>query len=319
MQLSWGCPRRVWSHVLDHSPQATFFHTPAWAATVQAAGLAVPYPLLARWSDGRMALGVLGVRPAWRGLSRRAGLGLAGGYGGLVATAPLGEAEQGQVYRALWQRFGDCTGFSNPFGAPPPAGTGFTLSPAAPTRAIRLVPSRDGPSGAAGPDARAADRTAGVGLRLIEQPCPDDWAILGRLAAERAETPDGPAGWFACLQRHGGTALKMVQATLAGRPVGMLVVAIQGRIATVLHLAWDRRHDGHGVTTALVEGGLDACQARGLQWLDLRPATGGGVSATLAAAFGAETLPIWTCHHAPWPLRGLRLLKPRLVDDSLTG
>jgi hypothetical protein len=320
----------VWTHVVDRSPQATFFHSPAWADVVRSHGLGEPQTLLASWPDGRQAICVIGVRPAWRGLIRAARTGTAGGYGGLVATGPLTVLDQRRIYRALWQRFGECGGSSNPFAEPPPPDTGFTLQQAPPTLAIRLAPL---------PELRrryhqdrqqavARYQAAGVSLRHVEQPCPDDWQAFLRLyeletafwhAQGRPLHLVRDAGWFASLQHHAARALRMVVATVDGVPAGILVYACQQRIATELYLVWDRQFRKAQVTTALKEACLAACHARGLQWLDFMPSGSLDGVARFKTSFGAEPLPIWEFAHPSWAARGLRLLKPPRTADPIAS
>jgi hypothetical protein len=326
MRLSWECPRSVWAHLVEHSPQATFFHSPAWADVVQANGLGETRTLLAQWRDGRQAICVLSLRPTWGGLLRTARSGVAGGYGGHVATTDLSDTERRSLYQALWQRCGDCGGSTNPFADSPPADSGFALHPAPPTYAIRLAPleelrrhyhwERQ--------QAVAHYRQYGVQVRVIRQLGEDDWRLFLQLheletSIWRQHGPPHDVRWFASLQRYANRPLRMILASAGGEPAGALIYAVQHRIATELYLAWDRRFRDHQVPTALKEACLADCFAQGQHWLDWLPAAGLPGAARFKSSFGAQPLPVWVYDHPAWPARGLHLLRPDRHADTIAS
>jgi hypothetical protein len=321
MRLTWNCPRSVWTHLLAHSAQATFFHSPAWADVVRVNGMGEPQAMLAQWQDGRQALCVVGVRPVWGGLIRAARSGTAGGYGGLVANGPLSEYELRVLYRALWRRFGECGGLSNPFAQPPPNETGFRLHPAPPTLAVRLAPLSDLRQRYTLERLRAVTRyqKREVQLRVVRQPTADDWRQFMRLYEHETgiwRQQGRPlhlvrdARWFASLQQASGHQLRITVATVAGETVGMLVYAIQHRIATELYVVWDHAYAQYQVTTALKEASLAECHATGLRWFDLMPSGSLAGVEHFKVSFGAEPLPVWEFYHPSWASRSLSLIRP---------
>ncbi|MBC7544581.1 MAG: GNAT family N-acetyltransferase [Candidatus Sericytochromatia bacterium] len=321
MRLSWDCPRSVWSSLLDHSPQATFFHSPEWADIVAANGLGQPRTLFAQWADGRQALCVLGVRPVWGGFVRAARSGTGGGHGGLVANGPLAEGERRAVYQALWRRYGECGGSTNPFGEPVPAGTGFTVTPASPTLVVRLASLADLRAQYHRGRLRAVERylKQGVQLRHVPQPSLADWAGFSQLYDQEVvywQSQGRPmhlvrdARWFQSLHQHAAKQLRLIVATVAGETAGMLVYASQRRLVSELYLVWDRRFGNHQVSTALKEACLAECHAHGRQYVDFMPSGRLGGVEHFKASFGATPMPVSEFYHPSWRTRSLLALRP---------
>ena len=321
MRLSWDCPRSVWTSVLSHSPSATFFHSPEWADVVAANGLGQPRTLLAQWADGRQALCVLGIRPVWGGLVRAARSGT-GGHGGIVATGPLSDSERRLYFRSLWRRFPECGGSTNPFGEPMPAATGFMVTPAPPTMAVRLAPLAELRRRYHRERLRAVERyqQQGVALRVIPQPGPADWQAFYQLYEQEVEhwrelgRPmhlARDARWFQSLQSLAAKQLRLVVATVAGEVAGMLVYAGQHRVATELYMAWDRRFSQHQISTALKEACLIESHAHGYDYVDFMPSGGLTGVEHFKTSFGAEPLAISEFYHPSWPTRSLKVLRPQ--------
>jgi hypothetical protein len=163
---------------------------------------------------------------------------------------------------------------------------------------------------------------------VVRQPCDDDWRAflkLYELETGHWRSQGRPlhlvrdARWFAILQQHAGRQLRLIVASVAGEAAGMLVYAVQHRIATELYIVWDRRFSSHQVTTALKEACLAECFARGLRWLDFMPSGVLTGVERFKISFGAEPLPVWEFYHPSWATRGLRLFKPDPTTDSVAS
>lgn len=311
VHLRWGCSADEWQAIVDRIPTATFFHTAAWAATYTASGRGRCDVLRADWPDGRQALIPVGVRRIWRGLGRSAAIGFDGGYGGILATAPLHPDERQWLWRRLSRRYGDWTLATNPFEPPAWPDLPVDLVPAGPTLAVPLAPLEVVRRRYDKERRHAARQAERNGVVVTEVPADhpdrqarfwaqyhqaaDAWRRLGRpLTWIRDEA------WFRALWQCAGDRLLLLMAHHEGRPVGAELLAIQGTIAVELFAAWDRQAAKLQVATALTEGAMHAALVRGCTLLDAMPSGPLRGVERFKASFGAVAHPIWHAHRRPW-------------------
>ncbi len=305
MEIRWECQASLWQETLDCVPQATFFHTPAWAHLFAVTHGGHVDVLHASWPDGRRAVMPVGVRPVWHGLRQAAVTGIDGGYGGLLATGPLSLAEERQLYRIVWRRFPDIALTSNPFAESAPLLSLAGTVSASHTYAVRLAPLPQLRRHYDKERQRAVRRylDAGVQVRLIRRPDESDKRQFRRLYEQAAACWRlGPAGdrwtrderWFQALWEQARRHLTLAVAAVDGAVAGMEILATQGRIATELMHVWDRRFAKQQVSTAIVEACLAFSHAQGCTYLDAVPSGPLDSLDYYKASFGAEALPIWT-------------------------
>ncbi|MBC7543160.1 MAG: GNAT family N-acetyltransferase [Candidatus Sericytochromatia bacterium] len=300
MLIDWHCPAATWQNLLDRVPQATFFHTPAWAAGVEAAGGVRGTALHVRWPDGRQAVVPLAVRPIWGGWLQIASTALEGCYGGILADGPVSDAQQSALFLAMRRRFPDLRIYGNPFMAPPSPAIGLRPSEATQVRVFRLAPLetlRQGYRSSRRRDVRRY-QTDGVGTTVLHRPDDRHLADFMRLyeheighwaSLEHAKD----AAWFQRLWDQARTRLSLMTAHIGGESAGVALVARQGQVATQLVMAWDRRFAAHQVPTALMEACLEDAYAQGCQYLDVMSCAEQAGIEFFKASFGAEALPIW--------------------------
>ncbi|MBC7545476.1 MAG: GNAT family N-acetyltransferase [Candidatus Sericytochromatia bacterium] len=304
MQLHWGSQPTLWQDTIARIPQATFFHTPAWAEVFVTAKGGRVEVLHACWPDGRQALVPVGVRPIWWGLVQSATTGIDGGYGGILATAPLSTTEEQQLYRAVRQRFPELALASNPFDAVARPLPGGSQAAAGHTYAVCLAPLPELRRQYTKERQRTVRRyqEAGVQVRLIPRPDEADRRHFYRLYEQAAaqwreqEHPERwirDRRWFETLWTKARDHLTLAVGTVDGEVAGMEIVAVQGRIATELFHVWDRRFGRQHVSTAIVEACLAFSHARGCDYLDAVPSGPLDSLDRFKASFGASARPIW--------------------------
>lgn len=310
MDLSWQADRATWDAVLTASPQATFFHSPAWADLFVAGGPGRRVEVLqAHWPDGRRAVVPMGVRRLWRGLVTLAASGMEYGYGGIVASGPLTASEQRALIRACQKRFPDWIGRSHPFD-PFVAALGLpALQDDFATRVLPVLSLDRLRTGYNRERLRAMKRyqAQGVSVRVVGDPDPADRRCFERLYdLEVASWRDRgfdlrwarSATWFDRFWHVAKGRVRVAFATVAGDTVGAEVMVQQGRQATGLFLAWDRRFDECRVSTALTEACLQDCFDRGLTQWDFMPSGDNASLDRFKASFGAVSTPIWRFEQA---------------------
>lgn len=303
MHVHWQCPRDIWQRLVDQCHTATIFHSPVWADAIVTSGLGQIETVYAEWPDGRQALLVVELQQLWKGLVTKATIGLNGGYGGIIANGPLSPSESDSLFDTLKRRYPECAGTTNPM-AGEPAPVGFTVVPAAPTRVLTLAPL-DVLRQAYHQDRKQAVKRYHkheVRVHIVTQPNAQDvrefyrlyqlevasWRELGRNM--QLELPEA---WFKALFRSAAHHLRLAFATTAGETVGTAVYAVQGKQATELYLAWDRRFKAAQVSTALKEACLAEAHARGLAQMDFMASGDLDGVDRFKLSFGAVALPIW--------------------------
>ena len=324
MQLDWNTDSDVWSSLSTWAPDATIFHTPGWAAAATEAGYGQAAVATARWPDSRQAVLICGVRRAWGGLVDVARSGVAGGYGGLITSDPLTDAEARAVYRAIAQRYPDFGGCSNPYAPPPPADADLRLSPGGDSLVLPLAPLDRLRLGYSQDRRRAVRRyqQRAVAVRLIGRPGLPERDLLRQLLLREAATErvQGDVArlwlqetWLDSLWRHLRGRLGMAVAQVDGELAGAALFVRHGRRGTGLCLAWDRRFAQDQVCTALVEACLADAHATGLTLWDFMPTGDRSGIDRFKQSFGAQPLPVWeyqresvvgrSLHVAAWMVR----------------
>lgn len=317
MRLTWDCDRSTWQAVLEGSGQATFFHAPAWADLFAAAGPGRRIEVLhARWPDGREAVLPVGVRRLWRGLVTEGLAGTEFGYGGIIATGPLTDEEQQRLVRAWRYRFPDCGGRSNPLQAPPATMADLAVRDDFPTRLLAVAPLVTLRQGYNRERLRAVKRyqAQGVTVRVVGDPDPADRQVFRRLYELEVASWQHRGfdtrwvrseAWFDRFWLLTRGRVRVAFATVQGQPVGAEVVVHQGRQATGLFLAWDRRFDDCRISTALTEACLQDCLDRGMTHWDFMPSGHNASLDRFKASFGAEARAICRFEHVTLTRRAL--------------
>jgi hypothetical protein len=305
MIIDWQCSPATWQAVLDQVPQATFFHSPAWAATVEAVGDVRCTAAHIRWPDGRQAIVPLAIRRIWGGMMRLASTSLEGCYGGVLANGPVSDEELSAVYRAIRRRYPDLRIYGNPFQPVPSPATGIRPSEATRVRVFALAPL-GAMRQAYRPSRRGHVRryqAEGVTTTLIPQPDATHLPLFMRLYAHetgfwasRDHIKD--EAWFRRLWARAHDHLTLVVARKGDEVAGVALDARQGDVVTQLCLAWDRRFVSQQIPTALMEGSLQESYAQGCRYLDVMSCAQQAGIDHFKASFGAAALPIW-CDYRP--------------------
>lgn len=305
MIVDWHCDPATWQATLDRVPHATFFHTPAWAAVVTAAGGARCRAAHFRWPDGVSAIVPLTLRPIWGGWRQVACTSLEGCYGGILSDGPLGVERQRAVYRALRRRFPDLRLYGNPFEPPPDAATAVQPREATRVYVFRLAPL-DSLRQAYRPSRRGHVRryqAAGVTVTRVRHPDEGLLPLFMRLYEQEtgywaSQEHVKDTAWFRRLWREAGSRLTLVVARHGDEVAGVALDARQGQVTTQVCLAWDRRFLAAQIPTALMEGSLLDGIESGCTYLDLMSSAHQEGIAHFKASFGAEARPIWCDYRA---------------------
>jgi len=308
--------RQAWLRAAKSCISATFFHTPYWQDLALASGRGFrDASLELTLADGRVAylpLTQIGTRAG--GLLRRCISTFAGCYGGLVSSAPVGDAELAIQRYLIRRRYASISWVGNPLALGAPVLPAFRRTPLS-THVLRLDSDFDGLVRNFSKGHRAAYKK---GLRLgmvVRRATPEDETQYLRLY-ERA------------LERWGARASSRYSADFFRRifelartvpeHVSVWVSVAEGSevVAGGVFFYWND-HVGywHGVsnptrysdsaTTALLgEVIKDAC-ARGLTLFDFNPSGGHDGVAAFKRHFGAEELELGRAEYTS-PL--LRLL-----------
>jgi CelD/BcsL family acetyltransferase involved in cellulose biosynthesis len=316
--ISWDVSPTQWRAVLERSNQATFFHTPGWyQAHAEVSGYR-PWPALVRFEDGAEAILPLATRPAFRGLLTLAEAGIECGYGGLVATRPLEEAELKAAYRLVRARFADLHVMGNPHAALESAMAGGEASMAT----TQFVPVLDADAQLRRMNPKRAARVKkaaklGFELTVIARPTPDDVArFFGMYAAHASYWQHRKwvrdEAYFRALFAHAGPDLVLFLVHLDGELAGFRLLGVQGGVAVGLHLATSPKHERLDAGPFMIAETLNWCRENGCTVFDFLPS--GPLEGVKAykASYGAEAVPflsastrsVWGhCLSAAWTRR----------------
>jgi CelD/BcsL family acetyltransferase involved in cellulose biosynthesis len=292
--ITWDVTPAQWRGVLERSQQATFFHTPGWyQAHAEVSGYR-PQPALLRFEDGAEAVLPLATRPAFRGLLTLAEAGIECGYGGLVATRPLDEAELKAAYRLVRSRFADLHVMGNPHAALESAMAGGEASMAT----TQLVPVLDADAQLKRMNPKRAARVRkaaklGFELTVIPRPTGEDVArFYGMYAAhasywqQRKWVRD--EAYFRALFQHAGADLVLFLVHLDGQLAGFRLLGVHGEVAIGLHLATSAQHEKLDAGPFMIAETLNWCRENGVRVFDFLPS--GALEGVKAykASYGAE-------------------------------
>jgi CelD/BcsL family acetyltransferase involved in cellulose biosynthesis len=295
--ISWDATPAQWRGVLERSNQATFFHTPGWyQAHAEVSGYR-PHAAIVRFEDGAEAILPMATRPAFRGLLTLAEAGIECGYGGLVATRSLGEAELKAAYRLVRARYANLHVMGNPHAALESAMAGGEAS----LVTTQLVPVLDADAQLKRMNPKRAARVkkaAKIGFELTVIPRPtreDVTRFYGMYAAHASYWQHRKwvrdEAYFQALLQHAGSDLVLFLVHLDGELAGFRLLGIQGGVAVGLHLATSPKHERLDAGPFMIAETLNWCRENGCTVFDFLPS--GPLEGVKAykASYGAEAVP----------------------------
>lgn len=304
MDITWNVDVETWTRLVAESPNATFFHTPAWYEANRCLGYE-PAAVAFRWPDGTEALLPLALKPSYKGLLKEGFAGIENGYGGLVSARPLSPMQVAAAYQGVRRRYADLRVVGNPFEV-------YANVPADGERhedATQVVPVLE----PAAQRKRMSDTRvkhckrgakAGFTLEVKSGLTGEDAARFYALYASRAADWDygkwaRDEAYFRSLCEVAGRHLVLFLAYQGETLAGFRLLGVTGPVVMDLFLATDPAFEPQHVGPLLVEAPLNWCFEQGYAQFDFQPS--GRLEGVKAykASFGAEPVP-----HAHVVLRG---------------
>jgi GNAT superfamily N-acetyltransferase len=264
----------MWDEIHRASPEATFFHSPAWYRVVASQCGGRVEPLGFRLADGQIAVVPRLLRRVGRGLILQAQCGVEGGYGGGLAARSLTMSEHGDLVRSLAQRHADLIVVGNPHA---PSGAAPEVAGAAidATRVIPVLPPEAQVAGFSATRRRHVRLARRAGLRVTVEEAPPPSAVAqffplyaAHAARWRYTRWVRDERWFRTLLQEGRDDLLLCLVWEGAQPVGFQLVALGTGAALQLHLATDPAHNALNPGTLLMADTLAVLHARGVGRLD---------------------------------------------------
>lgn len=304
VRVDWGLAPLSWEEALAQCPDATFFHTGAWLRAMgQAFGVGC-VPIRFVLPDGRWALLPLTVRRLAKGLLPFATAGETGAYSGLVAPAPLSEAEAALCYRAVLARYPDLVVTGSPFAhgphMPHPADGERVeqhthLLELAPYEALRQGFSR-------GCKARG-NKARRHGLEVRRSRAPEDARAFYQLYLDSTRrwgdklTWARPLAFFEDLLREGQPHVQLFVATDRDRPIAGLLMAEYGPVVHYVAGATHAEFLERCPSNLLMEEAMRHYHGAGLRRFDFGPSNGLEGVIRFKESFGARPAPFLAQRH----------------------
>lgn len=298
--------RAFWRNQLAQTSQATYFHTPFWADTLEAAFGYVSECFYFR-HEGEEAMTVLTHRQGFRGLVRWAVSGETGVYGGPVGPRVLSTDAQGAYWKAVTTQFPNVTIFGNPFLPQLPVG-----GPDQATHLLALDGWRKRLSRGCRARCHKAER---AGLDLVVGEKGEDSHLFWPLYEESTRrwgsrmTWKRPRRYFEALLAKSRGNVRLFLAEHDGQLISGMLVATYGGMAHFLAGATLDRSLPLCPSNFLMTQALEMAEEEGCHTFDFGPSADLEGVVRFKESFGAERVAFGRfVRHTPW-MKGYQRFK----------